>query len=125
LEPQQALVGKKDPGSKPGPICLNMVFSGVLESQPTNVHSGEGVIRNFIWCGKDAPAHAKVKWDMLVLPTSQGGLGIIDPKSQLEALLAKLLVRGLARDGEPWKELIRHKADQIKLPVHQLAFRRS
>jgi hypothetical protein len=78
----------------------------------------KGVVRNFIWGGKDAPARVKVKWDTLTLPTTQGGLGIIDPKTQSEALLAKLLVKRLAPGGEPWKELIRHKADQIKLPVH-------
>jgi hypothetical protein len=33
-------------------------------------------------------------------------------------LLAKLLIRGLAPGGEPWKELMRHKANQIRLPVH-------
>jgi hypothetical protein len=77
-----------------------------------------GVIMNFIWGGKDAPTCAKVKWDTLVLPTAQGGLGIINPKSQFEALLAKLMVRGLAPSGEPWKELVKHKADQIKLPIH-------
>ncbi len=78
----------------------------------------KGVIRNFIWSGKDAPSHAKIKWDTLVLPTSHGGLGIIDPKTQSKALLAKLLVRGLAPGGEPWKELIMQKVDQIKLPMH-------
>jgi hypothetical protein len=45
-------------------------------------------------------------------------MGIIDPKTQSEALLAKFLVRGLAPDGEPWKELMRHQADQTRLPVH-------
>jgi hypothetical protein len=64
------------------------------------------------------PAKAKVRWDTLTLPIAKGGLGIIDPKTQSEALLAKLLVRGLAPGGEPWKELIRHHADQTKLPVH-------
>ncbi len=59
-----------------------------------------------------------MKWDTLTLPIAKGGLGIIDPKSQSEALLAKLLVRGLAPRGEPWKELIRHHADQTKLPIH-------
>jgi hypothetical protein len=77
-----------------------------------------GVIRNFIWGGKDAPARAKVKWDMPALPTAQGGLGVTNPKSQSEALLAKIFIRGLTPDGEPWKELVRHKADQTKLPVH-------
>jgi hypothetical protein len=78
----------------------------------------KGVIINFIWGGKDAPARAKVKWDTLALPTAQGGLGVTNPKSQSEALLVKLLVRGLAPGGEPWKKLMRHKADQTRLPVH-------
>jgi len=77
-----------------------------------------GVVRNFIWSGKADNARAKVKWETLVLPISQGGLGIIDPKTQSKALLAKLLIKGLAPGGEPWKELLRHKANQTKLPVH-------
>ncbi len=77
-----------------------------------------GVIRNFIWGGKATPARAKVKWETLTLPISKGGLDIIDPKTQFEALLAKLLVRGLAPGDEPWKELIRHHADQTKLLVN-------
>jgi hypothetical protein len=76
------------------------------------------VVRNFIWGSKDAPARAKVKWDTLTLSTTQGGLGIIDPKAQSKAFLAKLLIKGLALGREPWKELIRHKADQIWLPIH-------
>ncbi len=77
-------------------------------------------MRNFIWSGKAINARAKVKWETFVLLTSQGGLGIIDPKTQSEALLAKLLVRGLEPRGEPWKELLRHKANQVMLPVHGL-----
>jgi len=77
-----------------------------------------GVVRNFIWSGKATNARAKVKWETLVLSISQGGLGIIDPKTQLEALLAKFLIRGLAPGGEPWKELLKHKANQIRLSVH-------
>jgi hypothetical protein len=69
------------------------------------------VATNFKWGGKAALARAKVKWDTLMLPTTQGGLGIIDPKAQSKAFLAKLLIRGLAPGGEPWKKLIRHKAD--------------
>jgi hypothetical protein len=49
---------------------------------------------------------------------SNGGLGIINPKAQSEALLAKLLVRGLALGGEPWKEILKHRVDQVHLPVH-------
>jgi hypothetical protein len=79
-----------------------------------------GVVRNYIWGGKATNARAKVKWDTLALPTTKGGLGIIDPKTQSEALLAKFLVRGLAPGGEPWKDLLRHKADRVRLLVHSL-----
>jgi len=77
-----------------------------------------GLIRNFIWGGKEVPTRAKVKWDTLALPTSQGGFGVTDPKAHSEALLAKLFIRGLAPGGEPWKELVRHNAEQMRLPVH-------
>jgi len=59
----------------------------------------KGVIRNFIWGSKDAPTCAKVKWETLILSAAQGGLGIIDPKAQSEALLAKLMTRGLSPGG--------------------------
>jgi hypothetical protein len=59
------------------------------------------VVRNFIWSGKANNARAKVKWKTLVLPTSHGGLEIIDPKTQSEALLAKLFIKGLEPRGEP------------------------
>jgi hypothetical protein len=85
---------------------------------PRMCNQVRGVVRNFIWSGKAANARVKVKWETLVLPIPQGGLRIIDPKTQSEALLAKLLVRGLAPGREPWKELLRHKANQIKLLMH-------
>ncbi len=85
---------------------------------PRMIAQIRGVIRNFIWGGKDALARAKVNCETLMLLAAQGGLRIIDPKAQSEALLAKLLIRGLAPGGEPWKELIQNKVDQIRLPVH-------
>jgi hypothetical protein len=54
------------------------------------------VIWNFIWGRKAIRVQAKVKWDSLTLPSSSGGLRIIDPKAQSEALLAKLLVKRLS-----------------------------
>jgi hypothetical protein len=45
------------------------------------------------------------------------GLGIIDPKAQSKALLAKLMVRSFPPGGEPWKEILRHRADQVHLLV--------
>ncbi len=54
------------------------------------------MVGNFIWSGKATQARTKVKWDTLSLPTPKGGFKIIDPKTQSEALLAKLLMRDLA-----------------------------
>lgn len=51
-----------------------------------------GVVRNFIWGGRASKIQAKIKWDSLTFPLFNGGLGIIDPKIQCKALLAKLLV---------------------------------
>ncbi len=67
-----------------------------------------GVVRNFIWGGKASNTRAKVKWDSFTFLLSSDGIGIIDPKAQFEALLAKLLVKGFALGGEPWKEILRH-----------------
>jgi len=77
-----------------------------------------GVVRNFILGGKTSKTHEKVKWDSLTLPPLCGGLRIINPKAQSKALLAKLLVRGLSPKGKPWKEILKHHADQILLSVH-------
>jgi hypothetical protein len=68
--------------------------------------------------GKASNTQAKVKWGSLTLPLFSNGLGIIDPKAQSKALFAKLLVRGLAPGAEPWKEILRHRANQVHLPVH-------
>jgi len=60
-----------------------------------------GVIWNIIWGGKAIRTQTKVKWDFLMLPSLNRGLGIINPKAHSEALLAKLLVRGLSFGCEP------------------------
>ena len=65
------------------------------------------LIRNFLWSGGDgSPARAKVAWSVITLPTALGGLGLVDPPSQSQALLGKFIVRGLLPGGEPWKELL-------------------
>jgi hypothetical protein len=95
-------------------------MAAVWNPNPAMCSQIRGIVKNFIWSGKASNARAKVKWETLVLPTVQGGLGIIHPKVQSEALLAKLLIRGLTPSGEPWKELLRHRANQVRLPVHGL-----
>jgi hypothetical protein len=78
----------------------------------------KGVVWNFIWGGKAIKTQAKVKMGLPHASYSNKGLGIINPKAQSKALLAKLLLKGLSLDCEPWKEILRHCADQVQLLVH-------
>jgi hypothetical protein len=99
-------------------LALIWYLAACWNPDPKMNNQVRGLVRNFIWGGKEAPTCAKVRWETLALPIAQGGLGVTDPKSQSKALLVKLLVRGLALGGEPWKELVWHKAGQTKLPHH-------
>ncbi|MCO5552136.1 hypothetical protein L7F22_005646 [Adiantum nelumboides] len=56
------------------------------------------LIKNFRFGGLDGSSdtRARVRWFTCILPTSQGGLGIIDPEMQSCALLT----------NEPWKMLL-------------------
>ncbi|MCO5573426.1 hypothetical protein L7F22_027197 [Adiantum nelumboides] len=47
------------------------------------------LIRNFLYGGSDGTHDtcARVRWSTVIMPTSQGGLGIIDPEMQSRALL--------------------------------------
>ena len=46
-----------------------------------------------------------VAWQTVILPQAEGGLGIIDPELQSQALLGKLVIRGLTPGGQTWKLL--------------------
>ncbi|MCO5552845.1 hypothetical protein L7F22_006363 [Adiantum nelumboides] len=66
------------------------------------------LIRNFLFGGSDGTldTRARVRWSTVILPTSQGSLGIIDREMESRALLTKLIVRGLFPGNEPWKMLL-------------------
>ncbi|MCO5556695.1 hypothetical protein L7F22_010246 [Adiantum nelumboides] len=66
------------------------------------------LIRNFLYGGSDGThdTRARVCWSTVILPTSQGGLAIIDSEMQSRTLLTKLMVRGLFLGNEPWKMLL-------------------
>ena len=75
------------------------------------IRTVKACIRGFLWAGmrKDNAA-AKVAWSTLVLPKSKGGLGLIDPGLQSQALLCKVLVRSLLPGNELWKTLIHNRS---------------
>jgi hypothetical protein len=66
----------------------------------------KSLVWNLIWGDKTKKSSVKVRWDVMTLPMSQGGLTIIDPKTQAKALLAKLVVWGLSLGEELWKDLL-------------------
>ena len=58
-------------------------------------------IRNLLWSNKmEGNALSKVKWDVITLSGSRGGLGIIDLVDQSRALLSKMLIRGFTPGQE-------------------------
>jgi hypothetical protein len=74
------------------------------------VNQLQRLIRSYLWSGRgDESARAKVAWSVITLPTSQGGLGIIDPVDQSKALLSKLVVRSLQPGDELWKLLLKRR----------------
>jgi len=71
------------------------------------------LITQYMWTGRDVTrTPARVRWSTCILPLAEGGLGLIDPFVQTQALLAKLVVRSLTPGGDPWKVLMRHRIDQ-------------
>ena len=66
------------------------------------------LVRNFLWCGSDGSGttRAPVAWQTVILPQAEGGLGVIDLKLQSQALLGKLVIRGLTPGGQTWKLLL-------------------
>ncbi|MCO5559779.1 hypothetical protein L7F22_013383 [Adiantum nelumboides] len=73
------------------------------------------LIKNFLYGGSDGThdTRARVCWSTVIMQTSQGGLGIIDPEMQSRALLTKLIVRGLFPGNEPWKMLLQSDLDMV------------
>ena len=65
-------------------------------------------MRNFLWSGSDgsSTSRARVAWQTVILPKTKGGLGIIDPELQSQALLGKLVIRGLTPGEQMWKLLL-------------------
>jgi hypothetical protein len=51
----------------------------------------KALVRNFIWGGWAEKTQVKVKWDVITLLVCKRGLGVINPRAQVKAMLAKLV----------------------------------
>ena len=66
------------------------------------------LIRNFLWSNNsDHNARAKVSWQTIILPTSQGGLGVIDPFTQCKAFISKFIIRSMLPFDNPWQHILK------------------
>jgi hypothetical protein len=73
------------------------------------------LVRNYLWSGEDGNRQcpAKVAWSSFILPKKCGGLKLIDPETQMKALLVKLFMRGLLPGPAPWKSLLLHRINSL------------
>jgi len=70
----------------------------------------KGPIKNYLWAREsDKKAKFQVRWDTIIQQMSKGDIKVLDPQLQANALLAKILIRGLSPSWVPWKTFIRHK----------------
>ena len=61
------------------------------------------LVRNYLWSseGGNRQCPTKVAWSSLILPKKYGELKLIDPETQMKALLVKLFMRGLLPSQAP------------------------
>jgi hypothetical protein len=66
-----------------------------------SINKVKALIRNYIWSRKDGERNcwAKVVWDSLIQPIKLGGLKLLNPETQINALKAKLFICRLMPDS--------------------------
>jgi hypothetical protein len=48
--------------------------------------------RNYLWAGTIQPTRARVAWDVVCLSRKDGGLGMVNPKYMVTALMCKWII---------------------------------
>ena len=85
------------PCSQPGAVGFSLVHCFLLDASCGSHATGATPDPQFLWSGQDGTTdtRARVRWETIIQPIAEGGLGLIDPEMQCRALLTKLIVRGL------------------------------
>jgi len=75
----------------------------------------KSLIWNYIWLAENGESHCKtkVKWTSFIQTHTKGGIKLIDPALQMQALLAKLIIRRLILGAAPWKILMQCRMQLI------------
>jgi hypothetical protein len=75
------------------------------------------ILRQCLWRDKlDEPKQSLAAWDMVCLPKSARGLGVVNFQKQNAALLIKFLDKFYNNSDVPWVKLVWHAYYQDKIP---------
>ena len=107
-------------------LVVNQVILGSIwyiatcaTTSSTAIAKITALVRDYVWSGKfDHKTRARIRWASAILPITQGGMQVLDPTTQIQALLTKNLVRGMQPGTEPWKVFIQYR-------IHQVSYKRS
>jgi hypothetical protein len=89
----------------------------------TVIHQIDKYIKHYLWRGADIndKTPPKAAWDMVCLPKSEGGLGVLRLETHNDALLLKNLHKFFNKADIPWVHLIWEKHYRNgRLPNHTL-----
>ena len=81
----------------------------------SNEENSEAHTRIYLWSGQAGKkTRAKLKWDTAILPLTAGGIKVLDIELQSNALLVKMLTRGVNPEPKPWKALLIHNLNKLQ-----------
>lgn len=91
---------------------INHVFEGALWYILTlgaghkELEQLEKMIADFLWAGNMEAARHRVKWNTIIFPRSQGGLGIVSVQEQVWALVGKIILWVISPRDHPLQKKI-------------------
>jgi hypothetical protein len=92
-------------------------FLCTLSLPPGLTKQFDRILRQCLWRDKfDEPKQSLAAWDMVCLPKSAGGLGVVNFQKQNATLLIKFLDKYYNKSEVPWVKLVWHAYYQDKIP---------
>ena len=96
-------------------IELNNSFSLQLKEELLAIlRSIRATLRDYLWASVSAHTHARVKWADCHASRKQGGLGLIDLKLAVAALMSKWILKGLELGNSPLYVLLCYRLARIQ-----------
>ena len=88
--------------------ALPMYFMCTFSLHKTVIKQIDKFRKHCLWRGTDINAKSppKAAWELVCLPKAEGGLGVLNLRTQNEALLLKFLHKFFNREDIPWVHLV-------------------